>query len=58
MATIKMPVPAKNFDTASPLLSEEYVVKAMPSILGSFDMTVVFVMIIFFITNATTAIAG
>ena len=58
MATINMPAPAKNFDTADPLPSEEYVVKAMPSILGSFDMTVVYVMIIFFITNATIAIAG
>ncbi len=58
MATINMPAPEKNFDTADPLPSEEYVEKAMPSILGSFDMTVVYVMIIFFITNATTAIAG
>ena len=44
-----MPAPEKNFDTADPLPSEEYVEKAMPSILGSFDMTVVYVMIIFFI---------
>jgi len=58
MATINMPAPEKNFDTADPLPSEEYVENAMPSILGSFDMTVVYVMIIFFITNATTAIAG
>jgi glutamate:GABA antiporter len=58
MAILNMPAPAKNFDTASPLSSEEYVVKAMPPILGSLDMTVIYVMIIFFITNATTAIAG
>ncbi len=58
MATINMPAPAKNFDTADPMLSEEYAVKAMPSLLGSLDMTVVYVMIIFFITNVTTAIVG
>src|SRR5579864_2029539 len=40
------------------LASEEYVVKAMPSILGKFDMVAIYLMIIFFITNATTAVAG
>ena len=43
MATINMPAPEKNFDTADPMLSEEYVVKAMPSLLSSLDMTVVYV---------------
>jgi amino acid transporter len=42
----------------STLPSEEYVRKAMPSILGRLDMTCTFVIIIFFITNATTAVAG
>src|SRR5258707_9646947 len=40
------------------LVSEEYVVKAMPPTLGSLDMTTTYIMIIFFITNATTAVAG
>lgn len=42
---------------SAPLLSEGYVVRAMPAMLGSFDMTAIYVMIIFFITNAPT-IAG
>ena len=40
------------------LVSEEYVVKAMPPTLGSLDMTTTYILIIFFITNATTAVAG
>jgi len=40
------------------LMSEEYVVKAMPPILGTFDMTATYLMIIFFITNATVAASG
>jgi len=40
------------------LPSEEYAVKAMPPILGTFDLTAIYVSIIFFITNATTAVAG
>lgn len=40
------------------LVSEEYVVRAMPSILTKFDMTAIYLMIIFYITNATTAVAG
>src|SRR5579859_7090138 len=40
------------------LVSEEYVTKAMPPLLGSLDMMVVYVMIIFFITNSTTAISN
>ncbi len=37
------------------LNSEEYVVKAMPSILGKFDMVAIYLMIIFYITNSTVA---
>jgi amino acid transporter len=40
------------------LTSEGYVVKAMPPILGAFDMTATYLMIIFFITNATVAASG
>ena len=40
------------------LLSEEYVVKTMPSILGKFDMIAIYLMIIFYATNAATAVAG
>jgi amino acid transporter len=40
------------------LPSEEYTAKAMPQILGTLDMTAIFLIIIFFITNATTAVAG
>lgn len=40
------------------LLSEEYVVQAMPPILGTFDMTSTYLLIIFYITNATTAVSG
>lgn len=40
------------------LLSEEYVVKTMPSILGKFDMVAIYLLIIFFSTNAATASGG
>jgi glutamate:GABA antiporter len=40
------------------LESEEYVVKTMPSILGKFDMVAIYLMIIFYATNAATAVAG
>src|SRR5579864_9221950 len=40
------------------LPSEEYVVKTMPPIVGTLDMTATFVLIIFFITNVTSAIQG
>ena len=40
------------------LVSEEYVVKTMPSILGKFDMIAIYLMIIFYATNAATAVAG
>jgi amino acid transporter len=50
----------QNDTSAEPpsLLSEDYVVKAMPPILGAFDMTATYLMIIFFITNATVAASG
>lgn len=40
------------------LVSEEYVVKAMPPILSKFDMVAIYLMIIFYITNASTAVLG
>src|SRR2546430_16427903 len=40
------------------LKSAEYTVKAMPSILGGYDMTAIYLMIIFFITNVPTAASG
>lgn len=40
------------------LVSEDYVVKTMPPLLGAFDMTATYLLIIFFITNAPTAAAG
>src|SRR5260370_41249089 len=40
------------------LNSEEYVVKAMPSVLGKFDMVAIYLMIIFYITNSTVAASG
>ena len=46
----------KRLSRQDPLTSEEYVVKAMPSILGSFDMTAIYIMIVFYITNVCTAV--
>src|SRR5947209_10374543 len=43
---------------SAPLASEAYVAKTMPPLLGTLDMTSTYLMIIFFITNATTAVAG
>src|SRR5260370_1111601 len=40
------------------LLQEEYVRKAMPKILGTFDMTATFIVSIFLATTATTAVIG
>jgi len=56
MATYE--VPARQSSRQNALPSEEYVVKTMPPILGTLDMTATFLIIIFFITNATTAVAG
>ncbi len=39
----------------SPLPSEEYVVKAMPAILNTFDMTALYLVSIFFIVNSVSA---
>ncbi len=41
-----------------PLASEDYVVKTMPPILGTVDMTATYVLVILFITNVPTAIPG
>jgi glutamate:GABA antiporter len=43
---------------ASPLASEEYVVKALPSVLTTLDLIPLFVIILFFITNVPSAVAG
>jgi amino acid transporter len=56
MATLQ--APTKKTGTPDTLPSEEYVVKAMPSILGPFDMTAIYVSAIFFISNAATAASG
>ena len=57
MATIKQQhtlddnkIPADQ--TQKPLLSETYVPQTMPSILGSFDMTALFVCALFFLAYA------
>ena len=42
----------------SRLASEGYPLKAMPAILSTFDMTAIYLTIIFFITNVTTAVSG
>lgn len=42
----------------SPLLSENYVVKSMPGLLGGADMTAIYVMVIFFITNSPTFVSA
>ncbi|WP_165423854.1 APC family permease [Ktedonosporobacter rubrisoli] len=40
------------------LVSEVYAVETMPSILGTYDLTATYLMIVFYITNATTAVTG
>jgi glutamate:GABA antiporter len=40
------------------LPSEEYVVKTMPPVAGTLDLTATFVLIIFFITNVASAVEG
>lgn len=40
------------------LPSEKYVVRAMPALLGRFDMTATYVMVLFLITNAVSGAAG
>src|SRR5713226_2989629 len=44
--------------TQDALASEEYVVKTMPPVAGTLDLTATFVLIIFFITNVPSAIQG
>ncbi len=56
MAMIGMPT--KERVENMPLASEEYVVKAMPSIMGPLDMTTTYLVAIFFIVNAATAASG
>src|SRR5712672_3087372 len=43
--------------TNAPLPSEEYARGVLPSVLGTTDLTAIFVVAIFFISNATTAAA-
>src|SRR5215469_700783 len=38
--------------------SEDYAAKALPPVLGTWDMTALFIIILFFITNVPTAVAG
>jgi len=45
-------------DQHRPLPSENYVVRSMPPILGTFDMLSMYILIVFFITNVPFAIAG
>ncbi len=40
------------------LLSEEYTVKALPGILDARDLTALFVLLLFFVTNVPNAVAG
>lgn len=51
-------VAAKEFARQNKLPSEEYIVKALPPILGTFDMTATYIVVVFFIVNAATAAAG
>ena len=45
-------------ETRAPLASEAYAPKVMPHILGTFDMTSIYVAIIFYITNATSSLSA
>lgn len=56
MATYEVLARKKIRDASLP--SEEYVVKAMPPILGSVDMVALYILIVFFITNSNTAVSG
>src|SRR5579859_4536995 len=53
MATYE--VPTKQFDRQNTLPSEEYVVKAMPPILRTFDLVAIYVLAILWISNTATA---
>jgi len=50
--------PVTEAEERTGLLSEEYVVKTMPQLAGTLDMTSTFVLIIFFITNVASAVQG
>ena len=56
MAT--MNVSKKNIVKDAALASEQYVVKAMPPILGTLDMTAIYLVSIFFIVNSVSAATG
>lgn len=56
MATYDLP--SQNPSRESVLLSEEYIPRRMPAILGTMDMTSLYLMVIFFIVNAVTAANG
>ena len=45
-------------DHQAPLLSEDYVVRAMPAVLGQRDMTITYIMALFLISNAVSGAAG
>ena len=51
-------VPETTSVSTTDLLSEEYVPKAMPRILGTWDMTTTFVVSIYLASGATTAALG
>lgn len=48
----------KTRKTTASLRSEDYVIQSMPPLLGTVDMTTIYLATIFFIVNATTAAAG
>lgn len=58
MATYQPPMQESKNKSKRYLLSEEYVEQAMPSVMGSIDMTAVYIIAIFFIVNAATAASG
>jgi glutamate:GABA antiporter len=56
-----MEIPQQKSDSTvldAALSSDEYVVKAMPAILNSYDMTATFVIVLFFITNVPNVLLG
>ncbi|HET7641137.1 MAG TPA: hypothetical protein VFK47_20680, partial [Ktedonobacteraceae bacterium] len=59
MATItSQQMPQTTSGEYRPLPSEDYIPKAMPKILGVGDMTATFIVSIFLVTTATTAVLG
>src|SRR6266571_7315353 len=49
---------ATAYNRPLPLISEDYVPKSLPKILGTWDMTATFFVSIFLVTTATTAVLG